>query len=121
MKIETGAAESHETALPLNEAQSPAHAGQTPAFPSGTMQGGVCDTVGQQQERLSAAEAAISAAQTSGMAAEMDRRNGYHADVLPAGASYGDAMVLPEVPAFVSPPAQSWLYPFQGDEPTPAG
>jgi hypothetical protein len=121
MNIADGTAEQHPTPLPYDPAESPALANLTAASPSGTMQGGVCDTVGQQAERLTGYAADIAAAQLAGMGAELGRRDGLHSDMLPVGAAYGTAMVLPEVPEYSTPAASSFLFPWQGDEPTPAG
>jgi hypothetical protein len=62
----------------------------------------------------------VAAAQAAGMSAEHDRRAHYAQDVLPVGASYGDAVNLPPVPAAAVPPAMSDEYPYAGMEPTPA-
>ena len=72
-------------------------------------------------EQAQAGTDAAAAAMSAGMSAEQDRRSGYHADMLPAGASYGDEMALPVVPAYATVAGDSGDYPWQGDEPTPAG
>lgn len=79
------------------------------------------DAVGEYAAQMAAAEADCRAAQSAGMAAETGRRTSYAADMAPLGASYGDEMALPDVPANTVPPASSDLYPWQGDEPVPAG
>jgi hypothetical protein len=129
MKIETGTPESHEgsgaTPLPLDGSQSPALAGLTATFPSATSregnQGGVRDLTGERLAQLAADAADIAAAQQSGMGNELGRRQHFASDVLPMGAAYGDAMTLPEVPAYSPVPPGSSLYVGPGDEPVPAG
>jgi hypothetical protein len=66
-------------------------------------------------------EADVRGAMASGMSAEHQRRDHYGADVLPQGASYGDPMALPAVPANIVPSEGSDLYPWGGSEPVPAG
>jgi hypothetical protein len=72
---------------------------ESPRYPSMAAPdaGPVADTVGQQQERLSAGRDAATAAQAVASAAETDRRGGYEATVLPQGGAYGDEMTLPPV------------------------
>ena len=52
------------------------------------------DTTAMFQQQMAAGEADVRAAQSAGMAAEHDRRAHYGADILPAGAAYGDTMTL---------------------------
>jgi hypothetical protein len=119
MKISTGAAEDHPTPLPIDASHSPGVAPPTPAFPSGTEQGGVRDLAGERLSQLGAAETDIAAAQSYGMAADADRRTGYAADMSPLGASYGDEMDLTGLlPDNALPPAsQPGWYGNAGDEP----
>jgi hypothetical protein len=117
VRIETGAAESHESVLPLNSAASPGVQLPTPAFPSGTEQGGVRDLTGERLSQLAASAADISAAQAFGVSADGDRRGRYEASMKPLGASAGDLMDIPVVPSAAVPPAASDLYPYSGDEP----
>jgi hypothetical protein len=123
MDIASGNAEQHPSLLPYDPGLSPGLAPPTAIAP-GQLTGptvDAADTVGQQQERLSALEADCRAAQAAGMAAETDRRHHYGQDILPLGAAYGDAMDLPPVPPNVVPAEGSDLYPWSGMEPTPAG
>ena len=78
------------------------------------------DVTGEWLSQLAAVEAAVSAAQSAGMAADAGRRGHYASTMSPLGASYGDAMDLPPVPSAAVPPAISDLYPYSGMEPTPA-
>jgi hypothetical protein len=80
-------------------------------------QGAVFDCAGDQSGRLGGYEADIRAAQAAGQDARNAMLAHYSQDVLPQGASYGDPMAIPEVPAYTVPPASSSLYPFSGDEP----
>jgi hypothetical protein len=98
MIISTGEAEQHPTPLPLDSTHTPDVQAQTARVPSGAQQGGVSDTLGQQAERLDGYERDLAAAMAAGMAAELGRRGGYHADILPAGAAYGDTMMLSDSP-----------------------
>jgi hypothetical protein len=123
MRIQDGAAESHPTPLPYDPAACPGTARPTAIVP-GQLSGptaGARDTMGEYAAPLAASERDIAAAQASGMGAEHQRRDHYGQDVLPVGASYGDPMALPLVPANTVPPASSDLYPWSGTEPTPAG
>jgi hypothetical protein len=97
VRIEDGAAESHPTPLAIDASHSPGVVGATPAFASGTAQGGVRDLTGERLSQLAASEAECAAAQAFGQSADGGRRAGYAADISPLGASYGDAMALPEV------------------------
>lgn len=72
------------------------------------------DTTTMFQEQMAAGEADARAAQAVGMAAETDRRSHYQGQI-------GDAMDLPLVPDAAEPATQSDLYPYAGQEPTPAG
>jgi hypothetical protein len=126
MKIETGAAEQHPgsgaTPLPLDASGLPGVPPPTPIVP-GQLSGPTVDardTTGEWQSQREAVEADVAAAQASGMAAEMDRRQSYGGQILPLGGSYGEQMDLPVVPENAVPPAQSDLYPYSGMEPTPA-
>jgi hypothetical protein len=106
---------------PYDPAMSPATV--PPAQTAGQLtpadQGGVFDCAADQSGRLSGYQSDISTAMSAGMTAENGRRAGYAADIAPPGAAYGDQPRLPEVPAAATPPASSFLYPWQGDEPTP--
>lgn len=115
MRIETGTPEDHPTPLPIDTSATPGVVAATPMYPSGSQQGGVlADTSGVDFT----ADAA--AAMAYGMAADAERRGRYAAAMAPLGASAGDAMDLPPVPAAAVPPAMSDLYPYSGMEPTPA-
>jgi hypothetical protein len=83
--------------------------------------GPVADTVGMQRERLSTGRAAVAAAQSQAHTADGERRGGYESAMLPLGASYGDQIVLPEVPAYSMPPPPVAGYVNPGDEPVDAG
>jgi hypothetical protein len=116
MDIKSGQPESHPTPLPVDTSATPAVVAPTPRFPYGSEQGGaLTDTSGVDFT----AEAA--AAMSSGMSADADRRGRYEASMNPLGASAGDLMTLPPVPSAAVPSADSDLYPYSGDEPTPAG
>lgn len=123
MEIATGTPESHPTPLPLDASHSPGVA--PPTAVSGQLtpadQGGVFDAAATFAEQAAAGTADAAAAMHAGMSAESDRRAHYAADVLPVGANYGDAVTLPLVPDNATPAVQSYLFPFSGDEPTPAG
>jgi hypothetical protein len=120
MRIEDGAAESHPTPLAIDASHSPGVVGATPAFASGTAQGGVRDLTGERLSQLAASEAECASAQAFGMSADGGRREHYLTTTSPLGASAGDAMDLPPVPDNALPPAASYGYPFAGMEPTPA-
>jgi hypothetical protein len=77
-------------------------------------------TTAMNLEQQRQGEAAAAAAMADGMAAEHGRRTHYAQDILLQGTSYGDAMVLPQVPANALPPASSDLYPYSGMQPVPA-
>jgi hypothetical protein len=121
VKIATGSPEEHPTPLPVDYGASPRVASPTAvaSAPDGPTIGGR-DTTGEYQSQRVAAAADVAAAQAAGMAAEHDRRTHYAADILPTGAAYGDAMVVPVVPTNAVPPAMSDLYPYAGLEPVPA-
>ena len=121
MRIETGTSEPHETPLPLDASATPGVVAATPRFPSWTEQGGVRDLTGERLSQLAASEAECAAAQSAGMSADSGRRAKYAADMAPMGASYGDEMTLPPVPANAIPAEGSGLYPYSGDEPVSAG
>jgi hypothetical protein len=115
MKIATGTPEDHPTPLPLDTSATPAVAPPTQRFPSGAVQGGVlADTSGVDFTGEAAA------AMAAGMSADADRRGRYAASTGHHGASAGDQMVIPDVPANVVPPAESYAYPYSGMEPTAA-
>ena len=119
MDIATGTAQDHRV---LQSSSIPATARPTEVVP-GQLSGPTIparDTVGEYAAQMAAAEADCRAAQSAGMAAT-GRRTSYAADMMPLGASYGYEMTLPLVPANAVPPASSDLYPWQGDEPVPAG
>jgi hypothetical protein len=122
VEIATGQAEDHPSLLPLNDAGLPGVVPVTPV--SGQLtpadQGGVLDTIAMFGEQAAAGTADCAAAMHAGMAAEDGRRQHYGQAILPAGSSYGDAMDLPPVPDNAVPPASSDLYPWPGQEPTPA-
>jgi hypothetical protein len=120
MDIATGRPEDHPTPLPYDAGLSPGVAPPTQAFPAtpgGSTTGAGMDTTGMFGQQRQAGEADVAAAQAAGMAAELDRRAGYHEDMLPQGADYGDQLDLPVVPDNAVPAAMSGLYPYQGDEP----
>jgi hypothetical protein len=123
MDVATGASESHESLLPLDESQSPATARPTSiaSAPSPVNQVGVFDATADQAGRLSTYEADIRAAQATGQNARNSMLASYAADVLPVGSSYGTEMALPVVPANTVPSEASDLFPYSGMEPTPAG
>jgi hypothetical protein len=62
-------------------------------------QGGVADTAGQQRDQAAAGTADMAAAQSAARVAELGRRTAYDADMRPAAASYGDAVMLPQPPS----------------------
>jgi hypothetical protein len=117
MRIADGSPEDHPTPLPLDPSATPGVQRPGAREPGGAVQGGTRDTVGERLSALSAAEAAIGAAQSAGMAASADRRGHYEASMAPLGASAGDAMSLPDVPAYTLPPPPLAGYPWSGDEP----
>lgn len=97
MRIEDGVAESHPIPLAIDASHSPGVVGATPAFASGTAQGGVRDLTGERLSQLASSEAELGAAQAFGSAADGDRRQHYLATMGPLGGSAGDAMALPDV------------------------
>lgn len=116
MDIATGTPEDHPTPLPLDPSASPAVVAPTAIASSGMVQGGVAANTFASQ--AAAGEAQAAAAMHSGMSADADRRAHYQADIQPQGADYGDALLLPPVPANALPPAsEPGLFPYQGDEP----
>ena len=120
MHISTGTQEDHPTPLPLDDSGLPGVAPVTATAASGTQQGGVMDATSMFAEQRDQGEADVRAAQAFGMSAETGRRDHYSQDVLPQGASYGDPMNIPPVPANAVPAEDSYLYPYSGMEPTPA-
>jgi hypothetical protein len=103
---------------------APPVAGITPvaAWPSpAEAQGGVADTAGQQQDRLSGYGGDCATAIHAGMTAEDGRRQHYEAQQMPVGGHLGDVLTLPAVPTNAVPPSQSDDYPYSGMEPTPTG
>jgi hypothetical protein len=98
--IASGRPESHPTPLPIDASATPGV--QRPGFiQPGQLSGPTYparDTTGEFQEQRVAGEADCRTAQAAGMAAEDRRRQHYAADVLPLGASYGDAMIFPASP-----------------------
>lgn len=127
MDIATGTAETHPSLLPLDPTGLPAVADPTPVTPvasgppdSGPLVTGEMPTTAMFGEQAAAGTADAAAAMHAGMSAETDRRAHYAADILPTGAAYGDAMDIPLVPDAATPPAMSDLYPYAGQEPTPA-
>ena len=70
MRIADGAAETHETPLPMDTSATPAIAPPTPSFPAGKVQGAVRDLTGERLSQLAASEAECAAAQTYGMSAD---------------------------------------------------
>jgi hypothetical protein len=81
-------------------------------------QGAVFDAAGDQADRLGGYESDIRAAQHSGQDARNAMLAHYSQDVLPQGASYGDPVSLPPVPADATPAAYGYLG--TGDEPLPS-
>jgi hypothetical protein len=122
MRIETGAAESHEAVLPLNPAASPGVQGPTAVAGQLTPadQTPARDLTSERLGLLAASAAECAAAQSYGQSADGSRRQHYLAGMAPLGASAGDQMVLPPVPDNALPPALSDLYPYAGMEPTAA-
>jgi hypothetical protein len=120
VRIETGAPETHESVLPLDASASPGVATPTPRIPGGSEQGGVMPTTAMFGEQAAAGTADCAAAMSLGMGADSDRRGRYAASMSPLGASYGDALPLPEVPDNTLPAAASYGYPYPGLEPTEA-
>jgi|ERR1017187_10406853 hypothetical protein len=118
--IATGTYSEAPSVLPLDP--SPATAGVTPvaAAPSPADQTPVMPYAAMFAEQRQQGEADCAAAMSAGMAAELDRRSGYQAQALPLGSHIGDDLVLPAVPTNAVPPAMSDLYPWSGQEPTPA-
>lgn len=111
MRIEDGQAEQHPTPLPLDASHSPGVAPATPAFASGTAQGGARDLTGERLSQLASNEDEIAAAQSFGMSADGSRRQHYLATVAPLGASAGDLMPLsspPLDPAAAPGEAEPW-------------
>jgi hypothetical protein len=121
MRIADGSSEDHPTPLPLDESASPALArptviasapgpgNQTPAF----------DAVSDQSGRLRAYESDARAAMQAGMDARVSMLGMYESDIRPLGADYGSQPALPIVPEAATAPSNSFLYPWQGDEPVP--
>ena len=122
MDVATGASESHESLLPLDESQSPATARPTSiaSGPSPVNQVGVFDATADQAGRLGGYEADARAAMQAGQNARNAMLGHYQLGILPVGSAYGDAMALPPVPANAVPASLSDLYPYSGMEPTPA-
>jgi hypothetical protein len=99
MRVETGAAEQHETPLALDSTHSPGVAPATRIFPSGQPeQGGVTDASGERLSQLAAAEADAAAAMSLGMSADHDRRGRYLAAMQPLGGGAGDLMAVSAPP-----------------------
>src|SRR5215469_12310590 len=102
MDIATGQSEDHPSLLPLAPDPAPPVQGLVAPVPAigdhSPMVVGVFDAAADQADRLSGYAYDIAAAQHAGMSAENDRRSGYHADMLPVGADYGQLMSLPAVP-----------------------
>lgn len=118
MKIETGQAEQHPTPLPIDASTHPGVQAPTQVASNAMVQMGPLCVDSSGVDFTADAQAAMSA----GMAAELGRRQHYMADMTNEGpGQYGDLMGLPEAPAFVNPASNSYLYPWQGDEPVPAG
>jgi hypothetical protein len=123
MDVATGASESHESLLPLDDSASPALARPTviDSAPSPVNQVGVFDATADQAGRLGGYEADIRGAQAAGQNARNAMLSHYQQDILPVGSAYGDAMSLPPVPPNAVPTESSDAYPYSGMEPTPAG
>jgi hypothetical protein len=93
MRVETGAAESHETPLAVDATHSPGVAGVTPRYPSGTQQGGsLTDTSGVDFTDQ------IASAMAADMAADAGRRTHYLATMTPLGGSAGDLLPVSSPP-----------------------
>ena len=122
MEIATGRPETHETPLPLDEGQSPGVAPETPV--AGQLSGPTYDardTTAEFQDQRAAVEADCRAAQAAGMGAREAMLAHYQAQALPLGGHIGDDLPLPPVAVNAVPAMSSDLYPWQGEEPTPAG
>jgi len=121
MDIATGQPEDHPTPLPYDASQSPALARPTSiaSAPSPVNQVGVFDATAEQGARLSGYEADVRAAQATGQNARNSMLAAYEADIAPPGAMYGTQPTLPLVPEAATAPSNSFLYPWQGDEPVP--
>jgi hypothetical protein len=107
---------------PLDASMNPGVQAPTPIVP-GQLSGPTYDardTTGEYQSQMAAVEADCRAAQAAGQDARNAMLAHYSADVLPVGASYGDPVDLPPVPAAAVPPAMSDEYPYSGLEPTAA-
>jgi hypothetical protein len=85
MNIATGTPEDHPTPLPVDASGLPGVAPPTAIASGAAVQGGVRDLTGERLSQLAAAEAQIAGAQSAGMAAELGRRDGYHADMIQLG------------------------------------
>jgi hypothetical protein len=100
MKISTGESESHPSVMPLDPRPAPDPV--TPRSPgadspanAASQIGGTRDCTGERVEQMAAAEADVAAAQASGMADELGRRQHYQ-DILAQG-SYGDEIPVPKI------------------------
>jgi hypothetical protein len=122
MRIADGAAETHETPLKLDASATPGVQRPTAIQPgqlSGPTQAAL-DTTAMNAEQQRQGEADCAAAMSTGMTADLARRQHYESAMMPIGAGPTDEMALPVVPANAVPPAMSNLYPYAGMEPTPA-
>jgi hypothetical protein len=103
-------------------------AGITPRTPvasgpadSGPLVGGVMPTVSMFGEQAAAGTADCAAAQATAMDARNAMLAHYQAQALPMGGQIGDALPVPLVPDAAEPATDTDLYPYAGQEPTPAG
>jgi hypothetical protein len=117
MRIRDGQPEDHPTPLALDPSSSPGVAPAGVREPAGGAQAGTFDAAGFQSARLAAGEADWQQAMSEGMAADAARRQHYVAAMAPLGASAGDQMNIPPVPAYQLPPPPLAGYPYSGDEP----
>jgi hypothetical protein len=100
MRIQDGQPEKHPSVLPLDASATPGVAPPTPAFaqtPGGSSTGAAMDTASMFAGQAAAGTADASAAMSSGMRADADRRGRYARDISPLASSYGDEMSLPPV------------------------
>jgi hypothetical protein len=124
MRIRDGQPEAHETPLPLDPAASPGvqrpgvrEPGSSGLADAGLQVVGVYDGTAAREALLAGSESDWQQAISEGMAADAARRQHYAATTAPLGASAGDQMDIPEVPAYTLPPPPLAGYPWSGDEP----
>ena len=122
LDIPSGALSDHDSGLlPLDASATPGVQQPTAIQPgglSGPTQAGVASVYADQ---VAADVAACQTAYSAGMHARDAALSHYAGQSLPSGSSMGDAMVIPPVEVNIIPPANSTLFPYSGDEPTPAG